>query len=141
MIILDTNVISELTRLRPERLVVVWADAQPPETLYATAITEAEMLYGLSVMSAGRRRNDSQRAMLFVFAVLLAGRVLPFDSAAAAEYGTWAADRRRNGNQIGMADLQIAAIARARGAEAIATRNTKDFADCGVPLIDPWQTS
>ena len=99
------------------------------------------MLYGVSLMGAGRRRNDLQRAVLFVFAVLLAGRVLPFDSAAAAEYGTWAANRRRNGKKIGMADLQIAAIARARGAEAIATRNMKDFADCGVPLIDPWQTS
>jgi len=99
------------------------------------------MLYGLSLMDPGRRRNDLQRAMLFVFAVLLAGRVLPFDSAAAADYGTWAADRRRNGKKVGMADLQIAAIARARGAEAIATRNTKDFTDCGVALIDPWQTS
>jgi hypothetical protein len=75
----------------------------------------------------------------FTFAVLFAGRVLPFDSAAAAEHGTWAADRRRNGKQVGMADLQIAAIARARDAEAIATRNTRDFADCGVALIDPWQ--
>lgn len=141
MIIVDTNVISELTKSSPERLVVVWADEQPSETLYTTAITEAEMLYSVSLMGAGRRRNDLQRAVLFVFAVLLAGRVLPFDSAAAAEYGTWAANRRRNGKKIGMADLQIAAIARARGAEAIATRNTKDFADCGVPLIDPWQTS
>ena len=141
MIIVDTNVISELTRSSPERLVVVWADEQPSETLYTTAITEAEMLYGVSLMGAGRRRNDLQRAVLFVFAVLLAGRVLPFDSAAAAEYGTWAANWRRNGKKIGMADLQIAAIARARGAEAIATRNMKDFADCGVPLIDPWQTS
>ena len=141
MIVVDTNVISELTRSSPERLVVVWADEQPSETLYTTAITEAEMLYGVSLMGAGRRRNDLQRAVLFVFAVLLAGRVLPFDSAAAAEYGTWAANRRRSGKKIGMAELQIAAIARARGAKAIATRNTKDFADCGVPLIDPWQTS
>lgn len=141
MIILDTNVISELTRSIPERLVVEWADAQPQETLYTTAITEAEMLYGVALMEPGRRRNDLQRAALFVFSVLLAGRVLPFDSAAAAEYGTWAGDRRQNGKKVGMADLQIAAVARARGAEAIATRNTKDFADCGVPLIDPWQTS
>jgi predicted nucleic acid-binding protein len=109
--------------------------------LYATAISEAEMLYGVGLMDTGRRRNDLQRAVLFTFAVLFAGRVLPFDSAAAAEYGVWAADRKRNGTQIGMADLQIAAIAKARGAEAIATRNTKDFVDCGVRLVDPWQTA
>jgi toxin FitB len=71
----------------------------------------------------------------FTFAVLFVGRVLPY----AAEYGLWAADLRRNGKQVGMADLQIAAVAKARGAEAIATRNTKDFADCGMALIDPWQ--
>jgi predicted nucleic acid-binding protein len=140
VIILDTNVTSELTKPRPERSVVLWADEQPAETLYATAISEAEMLHGVSLMEAGRRRNDLRRAVLFVFAVLLAGRVLLFDSAAAAEYADWAADRRRNGKQVGMADLQIVAIAQARGAKAIATRNTKDFVDCGVALINPWQT-
>jgi toxin FitB len=140
VIILATNVISELTKARPERSVVLWADTQPVETLYATAISEAEMLYGVSLMDPGRRRNALRRAVLFVFAVLLAGRILPFDSTAAAEYADWTADRQRNGKQVGMADLQIAAIARARGAKAIATRNTKDFLDCGVALIDPWQT-
>ncbi len=138
MIILDTNVISELTKPNPAASVVFWTDAQPAETLYVTAISEAEMLYGLSHMGVGRRRDALRRGVLAAFAALFPGRILPFDSAAAVEYAEWAADRRRNGKQVGMADLQIAAIARARGAKAIATRNTKDFADCGVALIDPW---
>ena len=141
MIVLDTNVISELAKPRPEAMVVVWADAQPLESLYATAVTEAELLYGMNIMAEGARRETLRRALHTVFGGLLAGRVLPFDSAAAAEYGDWAADRRRAGRPVGMADLQIAAIARARGAMAIATRNLKGFAGCGVEVINPWAGS
>jgi hypothetical protein len=141
VIILDTNVISELAKPRAEPAVVGWADAQRPGGLYATAVSEAEMLYGVNLMAVGAKRDTLRRAVLTVFGTLLAGRVLPFDSAAATEYADWAADRRRAGKPVGMADLQIAAIARVRGATAIATRNTKDFMGCGVPLIDPWQTT
>lgn len=139
MIILDTNVISELARPRPDPAVLNWADSQALERLYATAISEAEILYGLNLLAVGLRREVLRRAVMTVFGGLFAGRVLPFDSAAAAEYGAWAGERRRAGRPAGMGDLQIAAIARARGAKAIVTRNTKDFDGCGVELIDPWQ--
>lgn len=141
MIVLDTNVISELAKPQADPAVIAWADNQPIATLHATAISEAEMLYGVALVPSGRRREDLRRAVMTVFSTLLAGRVLPFDSAAAAAFAEWAADRRRVGKPVGMPDLQIAAIAKARGASAIATRNTRDFAGCGVPLIDPWQSS
>jgi hypothetical protein len=108
---------------------------------YTTAISEAELLYGVSLMAAGIRRENLRRAVRTVFGALLAGRVLPFDSAAAAEYAEWASDRRRAGRPVAMADLQIGAIARVRGASAIATRNGKDFEGCGVALLDPWQAA
>lgn len=117
---------------------VAWADAQRSESLHATAISEAELLYGVAILPPGRRREDLRRSVVTAFAGLLAGRVLPFDSAAAASFAAWAAERREAGQPVGMADLQIAAIARARGATAIATRNLRDFAGCGVPLINPW---
>lgn len=139
MIILDTNVISELARPRPDPTVLTWANGEPLEQLYATAISEAEILYGLNLLVDGPRREALRRAVLTMFGALFAGRVLPFDRAAAAEYGAWAGDRRRAGRPAGMADLQIASIARARGAQAIVTRNTKDFEGCGVTLVDPWQ--
>ncbi|MGH7057056.1 MAG: PIN domain-containing protein [Acetobacteraceae bacterium] len=94
MIVLDTNVISELATRRPDTAVVACADAGPMESLYATAVTEAELLYGLNIMAAGAKREVLRRALLTVFGGLLAGRVLPFDGAAATEYGKWAADRR-----------------------------------------------
>jgi toxin FitB len=141
VIVLDTNVISELARPQADPAVIAWADSQHLTRLYATAISEAEMLYGVALLPAGRRQADLHRAISTVFSILLAGRVLPFDSAAAEEFANWAADRRRAGRLVAMADLQIAAIARARGATAIATRNTRDFAGCGVVLIDPWHTT
>jgi predicted nucleic acid-binding protein len=140
VIVLDTNVISELAKPRADRAVVDWADAQPMDTLYATAITEAELLFGLTIMAAGIRRDTLRRAILATFGGLLIGRILPFDRAAAAEYAEWAAIRRRSGRPIAIPDLQIAAIARSRRAKAIATRNTADFTGCGIPVIDPWAT-
>jgi hypothetical protein len=139
MIVLDTNVISELTKPRADPTVIAWADRQSIARLHTTAVSEAEMLFGVALLPAGRRRDYLHRAVATVFSSLLAGRVLPFDSAAAAAFSEWAADRRLAGQNVGFPDLQIAAIARARGAAAIATRNTRDFAGCGVPLINPWQ--
>ena len=135
VIVMDTNVISGLAKPRPDPAVLVWADAQPVETLHATAISEAEMLYGVALLPVGRRR-DLGRAVVTVFATLLAGRVLPFDGAAAMTFADWAA-----GRPVGLADLQIAAIAKARGASSIATRNIRDFEGCGLALIDPWRVS
>jgi toxin FitB len=138
VIVLDTNVISELARAQADPVVVAWADAQAMDALCTTAITEAELLYWLSLMARGGRRDALTRGMLTAFGGLLGGRILPFDRRAAAEYADWAATRRRAGKPVGVADLQIAAIARARGAQAIATRNIADFEGCGVSLVDPW---
>ena len=138
MIVIDTNVLSELARPEAEPAVVAWANAQRIEDLYTTAITESEMLYGLACVPAGRRHDSLQRAIETAFAALLAGRVLSFDRAAARAYADLAFEHRRQGRGANGPDLQIAAIARARGASAIATRNTRDFAGCGVPLINPW---
>jgi toxin FitB len=140
VIVCDTNVLSELTRPVPSPLVVAWARAQDPAAIFTTAISEAELLYGIAAMPDGRRRAGLARAVAAMFGTVLAGRVLPFDRAAAAAFGEWAAERRRTGRPVGMADLQIAAIARARSAAAIATRNINDFTGCGVPVTDPWQT-
>jgi predicted nucleic acid-binding protein len=138
MIILDTNVISELAKNQCAASVLAWANAQPTPTLYVTAISEAELLYGLELIPPSARRQRLERAVHAVFGSYLEGRVFPFDRLAAVEFAHWAADRRRAGRPVATADLQIAAIARARGASAIATRNTRDFSACGVPVIDPW---
>jgi toxin FitB len=141
MIVLGTDVIAELARPQTNSIVIAWADSLPITTLHATAISEAEMLYSVALISAGRRREALRRAVVTAFSTVLAGRILPFDSAAAAAFAEWNSDRRRAGKPVvAIPDLQIAAIARARGAAAIATRNTRDFAGCGVPLIDPWRT-
>jgi predicted nucleic acid-binding protein len=138
LILLDTNVLSELTKPVAEPRVVAWSNAQPISELHTTAINEAEMLFGLATMPASRRREALRLAVQTAFDLLLSGRVLPFDRAAARCYAELADQYRRAGRPVGRADLQIAAIARARDATAIATRNTRDFADCGVPLVNPW---
>ncbi len=138
MIVLDTNVLSELIRPVPSDAVLAWARAQDPDAIFTTTICEAALLLGVAMLPEGRHRAALGRATEAMLGTVLAGRVLPFDRTAAVAYAAWAADRRRAGRLVGTADLQIAAIARARGAAAIATRNLTDFAGCGVALIDPW---
>lgn len=137
MIVLDTNVLSELMRSRPEPMVASWLGAQPTMSLFITAVTEAEILYGLALLPQGRRRDDLLAAARSLFDEEFAGRILPFDSDAAAAYSVIAADRRPAGRPISQFDAQIAAIVRSRGG-TLATRNTADFIDCGIELIDPW---
>ncbi len=138
MIVFDTNVLSELIRHTTSDAVLAWARAQDSEAIFTTTICEAELLFGVSMLPEARHRAALGRAVEAMLGTVLAGRVLPFDRTAAVAYAAWAADRRRAGRPVGMAELQIAAIARARGAAAIATRNVRDFAGCGVALIDPW---
>ncbi len=137
MIVLDTNVLSETLRTKPSEQVLEWMRAQPPSALFTTAITEAEICFGLELLPPGKRRNALSAAVGLVFGTDLSGRVIPFDSAAAREFALLAAVRRRAGQPISQADAQIAAIVRSRGAQ-LATRNIADFADCGVEVIDPW---
>ena len=140
MIVLDTNVLSELMRPRPAPWVVSWVDRQPAKRLFTTTVTRAEILYGLALLDPGPRRDRLTEAAREIFAVELAGRVLPFDSDASDSYAEIASARRRAGRPISAFDAQIAAIARSRGA-ALATRNLGDFEECGIELIDPWTTS
>lgn len=138
MILLDTNVVSELARLKPNPAVLAWADAIPVARLCTTAVTEAEMRFGIELLPLGRRRQRLERALDAVFRDVIAGRVLPFDRAAALIFGRLAAQRRRIGRGVDIPDVQIAAIAVARGVEAIVTRNHRDFEGCGISLVDPW---
>lgn len=139
MILIDTNVLSELMRPNGSAAVVAWFESARRARVATTAVTEAEILFGLARMPDGARRRFLAAAVRKLFDIDLRGRVLPFDRAAARHYGTFFAARRAAGRLISVADGMIAAIALARGATAIATRNTPDFEGCGLPLIDPWQ--
>ena len=137
MIIVDTNVVSELLRPTPEPRVEGWLAAQDGLDIYLTAISEAELRYGVAIMDNGKHRDGLADAIDRILRDDMAGRVLAFDSAAAEAYATIAASRRTAGRPIAQAHCQIAAIARTRGA-TVATRNTPDFEGCGVGLINPW---
>jgi predicted nucleic acid-binding protein len=137
VIILDTNVLSELMRPRVAAPVAAWAASRAASSLYVTTTTQAEILYGIALLPAGRRRGAIASAAATMFDVEFAGRVLPFGSEAASMYARIAADRRLAGVPISSFDAQIAAIARVTGAK-IATRNVRDFESCGVDLLDPW---
>jgi hypothetical protein len=114
-----------------------WMSAQPVERLFTTAITQAEILYGLEVMPPGRRRTSLKALFERMFGTLFAERILAFDSDAAPRFATILARRRQIGRPIAHVDAQIAAIAGSRGA-AIATRNVRDFEHCDVDLLNPW---
>ena len=137
MILLDTNVISELIRGEPDPPVVSFLRRQPPQTLFTAAICEAELRYGLARMPTGRRRNDLVGRVTVFLATAFAGRIMAFDTAAAALYGTIRAAREAAGRPIAIQDAMIAATARAYGL-AVATRDADDFVGCGVRIMDPW---
>ena len=137
MIILDTNVLSELMRPAPAASVVRWVAAQPATSLYTTSITQAEILHGIMLLPTGRRRNALEAAARALFDHDFGGRVLPFGSDAAHPYARIAAERRRAGRPISQFDAQIAAIAHSAGA-VIATRNVADYDATGVEVINPW---
>lgn len=139
MIVLDTNVLSELMRPTPNPRVWEWVKAQPAAGVFTTAITEAEILYGAALLPDGRRKSRLGEAVEGMFREDFAGRVLAFDSAAARSLAVIAAERRRAGRPIAQFDAQIAAICRSRGA-GLATRNAADFTDYGIRVIGPWGT-
>jgi hypothetical protein len=138
MTIVDTNVLSELTKRSPSRQVMQWFARRPPLELFTTTITQAEILYGVELLPKSKRRSALQRAVEAVFDEDFSGRILAFDSDAARAFPKVAAGRRRLGRPITQLDAQIAAIALSRGA-AVATRNTSDFEHCGVAVVDPWK--
>jgi predicted nucleic acid-binding protein len=113
--------------------------AQPADLLFTAAVCQAEILSGIAVLPRGRRRAALEMAALAMFREDFAGRILSFDSEAAVIYGDLFAARRIAGRPAATADLMIASIARARGASVV-TRDTGDFAECGLTLINPWAT-
>ena len=137
MILLDTNVISELMRTEPAQIVLDWFGYHDSGDLFISAVTEAELRTGVAILPDGQRRDRLQLAIDAMIYQDFQGRVLPFDSLAAKAYAEIAAQRRAAGHPIAEADCQIAAIARASDAP-IATRNVKDFDGCGVRVINPW---
>jgi predicted nucleic acid-binding protein len=140
MIVLDTNVISELMRPRPYAGVLAWVAAQPRAQLCTTCVNQAETLYGIAALPAGRRRTALAAAAEAMFAEDFAGRILPFGAAAAARYPEIVLTRRRAGSPIEGFDGLIAATALAAGAR-IATRDVGGFSGCGLTLIDPWSVT
>ncbi len=137
MIVLDTNVLSEALRPLPEPSVLDWLANQPRASLFTTAVTRGEILYGIRLLSDGKRRRGLWDAAIKIFSDDFAGQVLSFDNDAADMYAEIAASRRIAGKPIGQFDAMIVAMARSRGA-SFATRNVKDFEDCGVEVVNPW---
>ena len=137
MIILDTNVLSALMRTAPEAAVVAWLDRQPAESVWITSITLFEAQFGLALLPKGRRRQTLEAAFARLLKEDLENRVLDFDSAAATEAASLAAERQKAGRSVDMRDTQIAGIALARRA-TLATRNARHFRDLKVPVVDPW---
>ena len=139
MLLLDTNILSAMMRPQPSPALATWIAAQPIETLFTAAICQAEILAGLAIMPAGRRRHALAAAAQAMFAEDFAGRVLAFDAAAAPHYAALFAARRQSGRPSAAPDLMIAAIARANDASVV-TRDSGGFAGCGLTVIDPWSS-
>ncbi|MBW3080218.1 type II toxin-antitoxin system VapC family toxin [Bifidobacterium saguinibicoloris] len=138
MIVFDTNVISEILKEdSSDPHVIDWFIGLPHRECRTTAITVAELMYGVAIAPKGKKRARLSGAIQ-AFTRTYADRTLPFDQQSAAHYASIAAARRRMGRPIGTQDAMIAAIARAHGA-AVATRNIKDFEGTGVALVNPWE--
>jgi toxin FitB len=137
MLILDTNVISEILRQEPNETVASWFESQPRHQLFTTAVTQAEILYGIRLLPKGNRRQKLLDVAQLIFEEDLESRILPFGGDASAHYAEIAAARRSSGRPISQFDAMIASIARLHNAK-IVTRNTSDFDTCGIDLINPW---
>lgn len=136
MIILDTNVVSELMRSAPAASVVAWVQEQPAAQVYTTSVTVAEIAYGIARLPAGRRRDLLRATADDVFGAFT-DHVLAFDAAAAPRYADIVVEREHCGSPISGFDAQIAAVCRTHHA-SLATRNTADFDRLGLDLVDPW---
>lgn len=138
MIVLDTNVISELMRPQSNVDVYQWVSSQPIYNLFTTTITQAEILYGIALLPSGKRKNELSQAAQLMFQEEFSGRILSFDERAAISFAQIATQRRRIGKPISQADAQIASICSSRQA-TLTTRNISDFEDCGIDLLNPWE--
>jgi toxin FitB len=140
VIVLDTNVISELARQVPDSGVLYWLDSLEASEVATTAITAAELCYGVARLPGGRRKRELAVVIRGILAEDFHGRVLPFDERASVRYAEVVTGRQQIGRPIGVADAQIAAICRDLGA-TLATRNIPDFEETGIELVDPWVLS
>jgi len=140
VIILDTNVISELSRHVPDPGVLAWLDSLEISEVATTAITAAELRYGVARLPEGHRKRELTVMIRGILSEDFYGRILPFDERASARYADIVTGREKIGRPVGVADAQIAAICRDLGA-TLATRNTSDFEETGIELIDPWKLS
>lgn len=138
MIVLDTNVVSETIKLHPEPLVVNWLNRQAKKTLYLTAISLSELLFGIELLDEGRRKREMAQAVQQLLDERFVARVLPFDTGCAATYASLMSHARHRGLAVAISDGQIAAIAKAHGF-AVATRDRGPFEAAGLKVIDPWQ--
>jgi len=139
VILLDTNVLSELMRPDPNPHVVRWLDTQPEWEVWISAVTVAEIQLGIALLPDGKRKEQLLELSVHMFQEDFTERCLPFDCEAALDYGLIVAQRSRQGRPISVEDAQIAAIARTAGI-SLATRNTRDFSGIAeLTLIDPWE--
>ena len=137
MILADTNVISEPLKPRPLKRVVEWLSRQDEYDMYVASVCQAELLFGIALLSPGRRRQAMEAGWDRMLDDVFQGRILPFDAAAAVKFAELVSSARKAGHSISFPDGQIAAIAAVRGMR-IATRDTAPFIAMGLPVIDPW---
>ena len=138
MILLDTNVVSEVMKVTPSAAVLEWLNSENSSSLYISTVTIGEIAYGLTILPASKRRSRLDARFEHFISLAFTQRVLAYDEAAARTYGAIMGRRKELGRPISVPDGQIAAIARSNRF-AVATRNTPDFEDCGVELIDPFR--
>jgi len=137
VIILDTNVVSEPMRSQGDPAVTAWLDVQAVDALYITAVSVSELMLGIELLPAGKRKHALRVAMTDIVARLFGPRILAFDRDAAFAYATIVSRARAGGFAIHVADGQIAAIAAIHDF-TVATRDTAPFKAAGVPVVDPW---
>jgi toxin FitB len=137
VILVDTNVLSEPLRARADPRVVGWLDRQAADTLFISAVTVSEILFGVAALAAGRRRNRLAVAFETEILRLFAGRILAFDLGAARAYAALMSAARARGLSISVVDGQIAAIAKANGL-SVATRDEAPFRAAGLAVVNPW---
>jgi toxin FitB len=138
MILLDTDVVSEFMRIRPQPSVVRWLDRQPPSAIWITAITLMEIRYGLQTMPKGERQETMVKTFELLLDTKLDRRVAPFDNEAAQHAANLMTARKAKGRPADVKDTLIAGIALASRA-TLATRNTGHFADLSIPVVNPWE--
>lgn len=137
MIVLDTNVVSETMRPAPNAAVVAWLNGQDIQTLYLTAVSLAELRFGIALLDEGRTRADLSMRLNMMLEQVFQGRILPFTEATSQAFADRMAVARRNGRAVGFQDGMIAACAATSGF-SIATRDTDPFVAMGLAVIDPW---